>query len=399
MASSTLELGIDVGSIERVVQIGAPPSVASLQQRLGRSGRRGEPPVLDAFVIAPAHPAILEDQLRTELVQTVATVELIGRRWYEPPIRDALHLSTLVQQFLSLIAQCSGATEEEAFSVLCSGGAFTRVTRTQFGSLASYLIRMDLLYRYDSGLLVLGERGEKLVKAQSFYAAFSTPVEYSVVAEDRILGTLPLTDAVDFGDSVTFAARRWRVVRIDDIHKKIHVVPTDSAEAAQFLGSSISVHDEVRREMFRIYMSEGVPEYLDDGGALLLQQGREYFSTLGLESNRVIALKQDCVLIPWAGDRVMNTMRLQLLARGLNVKKSPLALRVLQCSQERIRELLPALELDDTPAAVLAEHARSMMVHKHHRRLPPDLLALDYASEYLDVEASSRAWTAIAETV
>jgi ATP-dependent helicase Lhr and Lhr-like helicase len=67
VASSTLELGIDVGTIERVVQIGAPPSVASLQQRLGRSGRRGEPPVLDAIIIAPATPSMLEDQLRAEL--------------------------------------------------------------------------------------------------------------------------------------------------------------------------------------------------------------------------------------------------------------------------------------------------------------------------------------------
>jgi len=148
VASSTLELGIDVGTIERVVQIGAPPSVASLQQRVGRSGRRGEPPVLDAFVIAPADPAALEDRLRAELVQTIATVELINRRWYEPPITGARHLSTLVQQFLSLIAQCSGVTEEEAFSILCSVGAFARTTRTQFGSLTSYLIRMDLVYRY-----------------------------------------------------------------------------------------------------------------------------------------------------------------------------------------------------------------------------------------------------------
>lgn len=355
--------------------------------------------MLDAFVIAPAHPAVLEDQLRAELVQTVATVELIDRRWYEPPVTTALHLSTVVQQFLSLIAQFSGVTEEEAFSGLCSDGAFSRVTRTQFASLTKYLSQIDLVYRYDSGLLVLGDRGEKLVKAQSFYAAFSTPVEYSVVAEDRILGTLPLTDAVDSGDSVTFAARRWRIVKIDDTHKKIHVAPTDSADAAQFLGSSIAVHAEVRREMFRIYMSDSVPEYLDDGGTLLLQEGRECFSTLRLESNRIIALKQDCLLIPWAGDNVMNTMRLQLLARGLSVKKSPLALRVRQCSPERIHELLPALEFDDTPAAVLAQHARSMGVHKHHRRLPPELLALDYASEFLDVDKAAEAWAAIRDTL
>jgi hypothetical protein len=91
----------------------------------------------------------------------------------------------------------------------------------------------------------------------------------------------------------------------------------------------------------------------------------------------------------------MNTMRLQLLARGMSVKKSPLALRVRKCSADRIRDLLPALEIDDTPAAVLAQHARSMTVHKHHRRLPVDLLALDYASEFLHVDGAAQAWSAL----
>lgn len=148
--------------------------------------------------------------------------------------------------------------------------------------------------------------------------------------------------------------------------------------------------------MFRTYMSDTVPEYLDDGGSLLLQQARECFSTLGLESSRIIALKQDCLLIPWAGDRVMNTMRLQLLARGMSVKKSPLALRVRKCRPSRLLELIAALRIDETPAEVLAEHARRIAVHKHHGRLPKDLLALDYASEFLDVEAAAQAWTALA---
>ncbi|HEX7152248.1 MAG TPA: DEAD/DEAH box helicase [Thermoanaerobaculia bacterium] len=395
VASSTLELGIDVGTIERVVQIGAPPSVASLQQRLGRSGRRCEPPVLDAIIIAPATPSVLEDQLRAELVQTVATVELINRRWYEPPITTALHLSTLVQQFLSLVVQCSGTTQEEAFSVLCSTGPFAQTTRTQFHSVTSHLIEIDILYRYDSGLLVLGERGDKLVKAQTFYAAFATPVEYSIVADDRVLGTLPLTDSIESTDSLTFAARRWRILRIDHDRKRIHVGPTDSAEAAQFLGSSISVHDEVRREMLRIYMSDAIPEHLDEVASRLLQEGRESFAKLGLESSRIIAVKEDCLLIPWVGDRVMNTMRLQLLERGMSVKKSPLTLRVRKCSPDRVLDLLPALEIDDTPAAVLAQHARSMAVHKHHRRLPVDLLALDYASEFLHVDGAAQAWSAL----
>ncbi len=402
VASSTLELGIDIGSIERVVQIGAPPSVASLQQRLGRSGRRGEPPVLDTFIIAPVltETAALEDRLCGELVQTLAAIELMNRRWYEPPVSSALHLSTLVQQILSLVAQMSGLTEEEVFVTVCSaGGPFARTTDEQCGHLIRHLIETDVLYRCESGLLVLGGRGEKLVSGQSFFAAFASSVDYSVFAEDRLLGTLPLTDAIDMGESLTFAARRWRVRKIDDARKKIHLEPSNEPEAAQFLGGTIMVHDEVRREMLRIYMSDATPSYLDEGAVRLLQEGRECFSDLGLVTQRILPAGADAILLPWMGDRAMNTMRLQLVARGLSVKKSALTLRIRKCAVTRLKELLPALRSDDTPLVALARHARTLRVHKHHPRLPPDLLALDYASEFLDVGAASRAWAEIAETL
>lgn len=400
VASSTLELGIDIGSIERVVQIGAPPSVASLQQRLGRSGRRGEPPVLDSFILAPATATALEDRLRAELVQTIADVELMNRRWYEPPVASALHLSTLVQQILSFVAQVSGATEDEAFATLCSArGPFARTTDEQYRHLIRHLIEGDVLHRYESGLLVLGDRGEKLVSGQSFFAAFASSIDYAVLADDQLLGSLPLTDAVEVGGSLTFAARRWRIRRIDDERKKIYLEPSTEPEAAQFLGSTIMVDDEVRREMFRIYMSDTVPPYLDNGATTLLQQGRECFSELGLATQRVVPSGADTILLPWMGDRAMNTMRLQLVARGISVKKSALALELRKCSSTQLRVLLSELQNDETSAADLALHARSLRVHKHHSRLPADLLALDYASEFLDAEAAARAWAQIADTL
>ena len=401
VATSTLELGIDIGSIERVVQIGAPPSVASLQQRLGRSGRRGEAPMLDVFVVAPpvSSAEAVEDRLRAELVQTIAGVELMQRRWYEPPV-SSLHWSTLVQQVLSLIAQMNGVTEEEAFATLCSpGGPFTGTTRTQFRQLICHLIENDVLYRYESGLLVLGARGEKLVEGQSFLAAFASSVDYAVHAHDHVLGSLPLTDAVEVGASLTFAARRWRISKIDDERKKIYLEPANESDAAQFLGSTIMVHDEVRRQMLRMYLSDTTPPYLDDTAAALLQEARACFSSLGLVAERVLQDSADTVVFPWVGDRAMNTMRLQLLARGISVRKTALTLRLRKCSPARLKEFLPTVRVDDTSAETLARHARTQRVHKHHSRLPPDLLALDYASEFIDVPAATQAWTAIADTL
>jgi ATP-dependent Lhr-like helicase len=116
ICTNTLELGIDIGNIKSVVQIGPPPSVASLRQRLGRSGRRpGESAILRCLSIEKKLTAksSFSDQIREGLLQTTAMVRLLLEQWVEPPRKGALHASTLVQQALSVIAQKGGATAEE----------------------------------------------------------------------------------------------------------------------------------------------------------------------------------------------------------------------------------------------------------------------------------------------
>jgi ATP-dependent helicase Lhr and Lhr-like helicase len=133
IATTTLEMGIDIGSVHSVAQVGAPPSVAALRQRLGRSGRRpGEPAILRMYVTEPAvDPRTpLPDQLRAELVQGIAMLSLLLQGWCEPPDQDALHLSTLIQQVLSAIAQHGGVSAHAAYRALCGPGSpFTAVTR------------------------------------------------------------------------------------------------------------------------------------------------------------------------------------------------------------------------------------------------------------------------------
>jgi ATP-dependent helicase Lhr and Lhr-like helicase len=125
VATTTLEMGIDIGSVQSVAQLGAPPSVSALRQRLGRSGRRGEPAILRVYVAEPVADARtpLADELRAELVQAIATLELLRAGWCEPPDQGALHLSTLIQQLLSAIAQHGGITAAAGYRTLCGPGS------------------------------------------------------------------------------------------------------------------------------------------------------------------------------------------------------------------------------------------------------------------------------------
>jgi ATP-dependent Lhr-like helicase len=121
VCTTTLELGIDVGAIEAVAQIGPGHTVSGMRQRLGRSGRRaGHPAVMRVYVREEAlsestHPL---DALRHTTVQTIAMLHLMLREWNDPPVPGRLHLSTMLHQVLALIAQHGGISAAAAWEQL-----------------------------------------------------------------------------------------------------------------------------------------------------------------------------------------------------------------------------------------------------------------------------------------
>ena len=127
--SSTLEMGIDVGNVKLVGQIGSPWSVSSLTQRLGRSGRKdGESSVIRIYIEEdePDQNTSLFDRLFPELLQATAMTELLLEKWCEPPEIDRRHLSTLIQQVLSVITEQGGTAAVPTISIApwCSRADF-----------------------------------------------------------------------------------------------------------------------------------------------------------------------------------------------------------------------------------------------------------------------------------
>ena len=284
VATTTLELGIDVGAIESVVQIGTPPSVAALRQRLGRSGRQGDAAVLRIAVqepeITPQTP--LATALRPELVQAIAMVELLIRGWVEPPPRTSLHLSTLVQQTLSLVAQTGGADARAVWKALCGPGPFSTVDPQLFAAFLRSLGQAGLIIQDRRGDLILGLEGERVVDHYSFFAAFSSPEEYRLVCAGKTLGQLPIGSPLFSGLLLIFGGRRWRVLDVDEEQKIIDLEPARGGRTPSFLGSGgPMVHDQVRKEMLALYSDARAPQYLDTVGRRLLDEARGWFGRVG----------------------------------------------------------------------------------------------------------------------
>lgn len=401
VCTSTLEMGIDIASVRSVAQLGAPFSVASTRQRLGRSGRRqGEQATLRVYIREEevTGQTAPQDSIRAELVQAIAILALLLRRWCEPPARGALHLSTLVQQVLSLIAQHGGVSAINAFHVLCASGPFKDISQQMFTALLRGLGKKKLLTQSSDGTLLLGDIGEQIVNHYSFFSAFKTPEEYRLVAAGRNLGTLPINEPLMEGMFLLFAGRRWRVVNVDPLQKVVDLVPGPAGRVPRFGGEGGQVHDVVRQEMLAVYTSFEVPKYLDARASTLLIEARTNFVRLGLLERQLIHCGNDTVFFPWMGDRLMNTLALELIASGLEVSKDGVALTLFDVSPDQAGAALERLAARGPgDANELASRVKDKAIEKYDGYLPDDLLNSGYASSMLDAAGAHRALTQTGE--
>lgn len=395
VCTTTLEMGIDIGSVATIAQVGVPPSVAGLRQRLGRSGRRGEPSVMRIYIEEPAlqPDSPPQDKLRAELVESIAMVRLLMAKWCEPPNGGALHLSTLVQQVLSLIAQYGGATAADAWRVLCPDGVFPTVAQETFIILLRELGKHDLLVQSADGTLLLGMQGERLVNHYSFYTAFVTPEEYHLVSGGHELGTLPISHPLSSGSYIIFAGQRWRVVSVDVERRIVDLEPSPAGRAPRFTGGGADVHERVRQEMKVVYESADVPPFLDSAARSLLEEGREAYRAYDLARTSFVEYDGNVALFCWAGDRVLDTLLVQLRHRELAVERDGLAIIVNGISGVTLVAHLRALAAQGPVDAVeLAATVANKLLEKHHLFLNEELLSHDYASARLDPDG---AWQTI----
>ncbi len=392
--SSTLELGIDLGDVEAVGQIGTPPSVASLKQRLGRSGRsEGQQRVLRVFLEEeePAESDSVFERLYLDLIQTIAVTQLMLEGWIEPPRDDRYDFSTLTQQIISVISQTGGIRADRLFATLCNAGAFCHIEPPLFGALLRCLgsEKNDVIEQTPTGELILGLKGEKLRHSRDFYAVFSTPREYSLLHQGRLLGTLPLTMGVEPEEHLLFAGRRWQVVSIDNDRYQIHVAPAKGRKKPAFSGEGVRVHTSVRRKMREVLSGQAGYAYLDQTAEQLLQQARHEAVRVDLFAQPFLALSNHkSALLLWSGHDITTTAALLLKYAGAEMEPNfwtgGIALVAKHSAAELQKLVQQAVALDVEPDELLANFPVAP-TRKYDWLLDEALLKSGFGGDELDV--------------
>lgn len=398
VCTNTLELGIDIGAVRSVAQIGTPPSVASLRQRIGRSGRRkGEPAILRGYVIEDEidKQADLQTRLRLDTFQITAVVSLLTQKWYEPPVVNGAHLSTFIQQLLSSIAQYGGLHAGQAYGLLCGPNApFSSVSKEAFIALLRYLGEKDVLIQDGSGLLLHGSLGDKLVNHYSFYAAFTVDEEFRIIAAGKTLGTLPISQMLTVNQRILFGGRTWLVEEIDENQKVIYVTAARGGAPPLFNGGSGRMHTQVRQAMRALYQGKLDPGYLDPTAKRFIEEGRATYEHYNLDDRLTLDRGSDLLLLTWLGDSSNEAIACLLNARNFKAQSNRLGVEVTQGpdAERAVHQALTSIASSPPPAIeVLLAEAKNLASQKWDHLLSPHLLQQSYASLNLDMD-EAMAW-------
>lgn len=387
VCTSTMELGVDIGKVKSISQIRVAASVSGLRQRLGRSGRRNEPSILRVFSIDDFRTGILFD-LKVNLIQNIAVIELLKEHKYEVPNVNSYHFSTLIQQLLSAIAQFGGFYPKEGWQLLCLEGAFRNITPTMYLKILRLLVKNGLVIQLTNGQITIGDEGERLLKKSDFYCAFQTINDYDVIDESKykILGVVQYLFPIN--TQFILAGRCWRVNNVDKIKKKIYVTPGRIGGSAFFCGDGIEIDEIITNKMREIYISNESYVYLDleTGAGKFLEQARSFFKTNNLLSQSFLDNGEQINFFTWAGSKVNRTI--SLIAKLYLYKNCTFnALFISNITSTDVEKIIKnpkplGEQLSKLELRTVKER------QKYDYLLSDELLDIEYSKAYLDVDKS-----------
>jgi len=271
--TSTLELGIDIGSVDEVVQIDATHSIASLIQRVGRSGRKeGQKSYLFLYATNT-----------WSLLQSLACWTLYKEGYIDPPEIISKPYDILVHQALSIVKGHSGIVLENLKTQLKSNVAFTSIQEEEIHEILDFLIEIDFLEKI-RGEVIIGIEGEKIVNNRDFYSVFKTEENFKVINQGITIGEVPFSLQIREDENILLAAKIWKIKYVDEKAKRIEVIKAKDGRKPLFFGSAAVVHPRIRQRMLEIVCSTEPFEFLDVKASDALKDIRSEFAVFQLHS-------------------------------------------------------------------------------------------------------------------
>ena len=399
-ATATLELGIDIGRLERAFQIDAPFTVSGFLQRMGRTGRRGGPSEM-WFVMREEHPeprALLPDLIPWYLAQGAALVQLyVEERFVEPPRTERLPYSLLYHQTMSTLASCGEMTPGELASRVLTLSCFRRVSQDDYRLLLRRLLELGHIERTENGGLIVGLAGERIVNDHKFYAVFRENVEYAVHAGSEELGTIVKPPPV--GDKLAIAGRVWAVEEVDHKKREVYCTAVKGNVPAYFGDCAGDVHTRILERMYGVLAEEKIYPYLMPHAVCRLREARDSFQRSGMAERPLICLGGKMwALFPWLGSYAFLALERFLKLRcakrlglkGLNASRPYFLQFTMDAGEAEFYAITAEEAAKEFEALELVYPKENPVFEKYDEFVPEELVRKGFALGVLDTEGMKR---------
>ncbi|MEO2213476.1 DEAD/DEAH box helicase [Paenibacillus amylolyticus] len=395
-ATVTLELGIDLGELERVVQLGAPYSASSFVQRLGRSGRR-EDMASEMLFVCPEEEdeeAQLPARMPWTLMRAIAVIELyVKTKWVEPLEARKMPIGVLYHQTMSMLKSMGEAEPRDLAEAILSLAPFALIRPDQYQVFLNYLIETDHLQWTEDRTLIIGLTGEKIVNNYRFYAVFKDDEEHKVLNGSEEIGSI--TTVPPPGYCFSLAGKLWKVEEVDHKHKAVYVKSAKGKVDTLWLGAGGDIHTSVVQKMREVLSDSVIYPYLSPQAVNRLERARRLARESGLLKQVVIPAGGDSMyVLPWVGSKSFRTLE-RLMKHNLSKK---LALRSVVPMEpyyfvvsgkvdERtlLAEIMSECRTAEDASALLAED-EAPYLGKYDEFVAPPLIREAFAVDGLDLD-------------
>ena len=399
-ATATLELGIDIGKLERAFQIDAPFTVSGFLQRMGRTGRRGQPSEM-WFVMREDHMearALLPASIPWYLIQGIALVQLyIEERFVEPPRMDRLPYSLLYHQTMSTLASHGEMTPAELASRVLTLSCFSKITQDDYRLLLRHLIEIDHINRTENGGLIVGLAGERVVNNYKFYAVFQENVEYTVRSGSEQLGTIVKPAPV--GDKIAIAGRVWVVEEVDHKRREVYCTLVKGNIPAYFGDVAGDIHTRILERMYGVLSEDKEYPYLMPHAVCRLADARETFRKSLMSQRPLVPLGGKMwVLFPWLGSYAFLALERFLKLRcgerlglkGLQSSRPYYMQFTMQVSEAEFYQIVCEEAAKDFDALELVYPNEVPVFEKYDEYVPEELVRKGFAHGVLDMNGMKK---------
>ncbi len=396
VTTATLELGIDIGRLERAFQIDAPFTVSAFLQRMGRTGRRGTPPEM-WFVMREdrSEPrTTLGATIPWKLLQGIALVQLyLEERWVEPPRLDRLPYSLLYHQTMATLASGGEMTPAELAARVLTLGYFHRVSSEDFRTLLHHLIETDHIQLTEEGALIVGLAGERVINSYRFYGVFQENEEYTVRSESQELGTIVLPPPV--GEKLAIAGATWLVEEVDHKRHLVYATQVKGQVAAYFGDVPGDINTVVLERMLRVLMEDADYPYLLDNARGRLAQARSTARAAHLDHVPLVRLGGDTWgLFPWLGSYAFLALERflkvkcadQLQLKGLDSSRPYFMEFRMKGDEQDFYDVLAQQALTPFDPLDLVYDGEVPIFEKYDEYVPVELIRKGFAMSVLDID-------------